>query len=354
MATIQELGFAVGVHGRGARNHIVDVSGGLGVAQRSFRDAKAGVCTGFTVIQVGSRLNQRCAAGLFALNGSGELTNSHTIREWGFLDTPIVLTNTPSVGRAYDGVSEWMMKRLPAIGESESVVIPVVGECDDSVCHDPRARVWGSKELESALDEALLVAEGKAQPSLEALAQGDVGGGTGMTTFELKSGIGSASRKIHCGKQEYIVGVLLQTNFGVREQLTVLGHNIGPVLSQPKPRIHREGSCVGILATDAPLSPLGLERLAKRMGLGLARAGSHAHHGSGEIFLAVSTASESRHALEWDGAEWNPLLQAAVEASEEAVYNSLLCARAVDNSRASVAALKAEDVPGADAAVEPC
>lgn len=361
MTTIRELaskqGLKLGDHKPGALNHLLDVPG-VGVAHRTFRDPDRSICTGFTVIQPTPKLGQRCAAGVFSLNGAGELTNSHAVREWGFLDTPIVLTDTPSVGRAYDAVSEWMMRKNPAIGGDESVVIPVVGECDDSVLQDPRVRAWQSQEVFDALEEAVRCAQVArvgaqaltAAPQAigaSALAQGDVGAGTGMIAFELKAGIGSSSRQVTVAGKPYTIGVLLQTNFGLRDQLTVLGKNIGPKIKKPLPQKHVEGSCIGILATDAPLSPLGLERLARRMSLGLARTGSHAHHGSGEIFLALSTAREPRHELSWDRDQWNPLLQAAVEASEEAVYQSLVCANRVQNKRATVEALSVGEVSAA-------
>lgn len=342
----------VGIHSCGSHNHILDVPGGLGIAHRSYRDPASGVCTGFTVIQPSAECGRRRAAAVFALNAAGELTATHQIDEWGFFDTPIVLTNTPSVGRAYDGVSEWMMRRDPGIGGARSVVIPVIGECDDSVLSEPRARAWGEAELFEGLEEALSRARAAREGGTDALpreafAQGDVGGGTGMITYDLKAGIGSASRVVTVAGRRVTVGVLLMANFGTRPQLTVLGRNIGPRLRKPLPRIHREGSCLGVLATDAPLSPLGLERLARRIGLGLARTGCHAHHGSGEVFLAFSTARESVHELGWEVSDWNPLLQAAVEASEEAVYNSLLSAHPVANSRATVAALTAGDLSSA-------
>lgn len=337
-----------GTYDHGLHNHLLDV-GGLGVAHRSFCDPGQGVCTGFTVIQTAPVLLTRRAAGLHVLNGAGELTGSHQIREWGFLETPIVLTHTPGIGRAYDAVSQWMMRQDSRIGESAGVVIPVIGECDDSVLNDPRARPWGEPELSEALDEALQVARGQGLKK-DSLAQGGVGAGTGMVCFDLKAGIGSASRVVEVPRAKedsstrYTVGVLLQTNFGLRQQLTVLGRPIGKLLKHPLPRIHREGSCIGILATDAPLGPLGLQRLATRMGLGLARTGGHAHHGSGEIFVAFSTNPDAKAFLDWETESWNPLFCAAIEATEEAVYQSLLHARPVENIRATVGALMEQEL----------
>jgi D-aminopeptidase len=342
MTTMRDLDLKVGIHERGSKNHLLDVTG-VGVAHRSVRDAAAGICTGFTVIQPSPALGDRKPAAVFALNGAGELTGSHQIREWGFLDTPIMLTNTPSVGRAYDAVSQWMMRKLPNIGADLSVVIPIIGECDDSVLHEPRARAWAEIDVVAALDEAWLISKGSA-PSGDAFAQGDVGAGTGTICFDFKAGIGSASRVVTVGEKKFTVGVMLQTNFGTREQLEVLGRPVGRLMKEPLPRQHREGSCIGVLATDAPLGPKGLERLATRIGVGLARAGGHAHHGSGEIFLAFSTSGEATHPLSWETEQWNPLLQAAAEAAEESVYNSLLSARAVENRRARVPALNGDEM----------
>lgn len=334
--TIKDLGFKVGQLERGPLNHILDVPGGVGVAHRSYRDPARGVCTGFTVIQTAAQPLARRAAGVHALNGAGEITGSFQIREWGCLETPILFTNTPSLGRGYEAVSQWLMNKVPAIGGELSVIIPVVGECDDSILSDPRAKPWGDAEVAEALDESLALAQGKAKPTAATLAQGDVGGGTGTMCFELKAGVGSASRIVELKGRKYTVGVLLQTNFGLRHQFSFLGKNIGPALKEPLPKQHREGSCVGVLATDAPLGPKALERLAVRMGLGLARAGSHAHHGSGEIFLAFTTAEKTELDLAWESAEWNPFLWAAVEAAEESVYNSIFCAKTAENSRATV------------------
>lgn len=338
MATMKELGRAVGKYERGEKNHILDVPGGIGVAHRSFVNADLGICTGFTVVNPGPKLNGRHAAAVYALNASGELTCSHQIAEWGYLDTPIVLTNTPRVGKAYDSVSNWMMKKIPEIGGDVGVVIPVIGECDDSVLSDPHVTAWIEADLFDALDEAH-VGSKTAKHGKTAFLQGGVGAGTGTITYDLKGGIGSSSRKIKVNGQEYTIGILVQTNFGLRDQLTILGKPVGQTIKRPLPKQHKEGSCIGVLATDAPLDPHALKRLAVRMGLGLARTGSHAHHGSGEIFLAFSTAKESKHFMDWDRDEWNPFLQATVEATEEAVYNALLSAKPVSNSRATVAAL---------------
>ncbi len=250
-------------------------------------------------------------AGTAVLNGAGELTGSLEIREWGRLDTPVYLTSTHAVGRVYDGAVSVAMAADPRVGVDD-VVIPVVGECDDSWLSDAR--------LKHVQPEDVARAVGDATADFE---QGAVGAGAGMSCFDWKGGIGSSSRRAG----EHTVGALLLTNFGSSEQLRVDGAPIGRLLDEtPDEAPAPGGSCIAVLATDAPLTPPQLERLARRAGLGLARAGSVAHHGSGEIFVAFATSGE-RSFLD---RELNPLFQAAVDATEEAVLCSLWAA--VDTS----------------------
>jgi D-aminopeptidase len=246
-------------------------------------------------------------AGTAVLNGAGELTGSLEIREWGRLDTPVYLTSTHAVGRVYDGAVSVAMAADPRVGVDD-VVIPVVGECDDSWLSDARIKHVQPEDVARAV--------GDAGADFE---QGAVGAGAGMSCFDWKGGIGSSSRRAG----EHTVGVLLLTNFGSSEQLRVDGVPIGRLLDErPDEAPAPGGSCIAVLATDAPLTPPQLERLARRAGLGLARAGSVAHHGSGEIFVAFATSGE-RSFLD---RELNPLFQAAVDATEEAVLCSLWAA----------------------------
>jgi D-aminopeptidase len=246
-------------------------------------------------------------AGTAVLNGAGELTGSLEIREWGILETPVYLTSTHAVGRVYDGAVSVAMAADPRVGVDD-VVIPVVGECDDSWLSDARvAHVQPG-------DVARAVAEAGAE-----FEQGAVGAGAGMSCFEWKGGIGSSSRRVG----EHTVGVLLLTNFGTSEQLRVDGVPIGQLLDErPDEAPEPGGSCIAVVATDAPLTAPQLERLARRAGLGLARAGSVAHHGSGEIFVAFATFEGRSH----PDRELDPLFQAAVDATEEAVLCSLWAA----------------------------
>jgi len=246
-------------------------------------------------------------AGTAVLNGAGELTGSLEIREWGRLDTPVYLTSTHAVGRVYDGAVSVAMAADPRVGVSD-VVIPVVGECDDSWLSDARVKHVQPEDVARAVADASADFE-----------QGAVGAGAGMSCFDWKSGIGSSSRRAG----EHSVGVLLLTNFGSSGQLRVDGVAVGELLDErPADAPAPGGSCIAVVATDAPLTPPQLERLARRAGLGLARAGSVAHHGSGEIFVAFATSDERS----FPDRELNPLFQAAVDATEEAVLCSLWAA----------------------------
>ena len=246
-------------------------------------------------------------AGVAVLNGAGELTGSHEIREWGQLETPVYLTSTHAVGRVYDGAIEVAVRGNPLVGVEE-FVIPVVGECDDGHLSDARTVHVEREDVGRAVEQAT------AWP----FAEGAVGAGTGMTCLGWKGGIGSASRAV-AGR---VVGVLVLANFGSAHQLTIAGVPVGRTLAGRDPR-RPGGSCIAVVATDAAVTSASLERIARRAGLGLARTGSVAHHGSGEIFLAFSTSKE-RETLE--GRDLDPLFGATVEATEEAVLNCLWAA----------------------------
>jgi D-aminopeptidase len=246
-------------------------------------------------------------AGVAVLNGAGELTGSHEIREWGQLETPVYLTATMAVGRVYDGAVELAVRDDPKVGVDD-VLIPVVGECDDSYLSEARVVQVEAADAVRAVDGAT------GWP----FAEGAVGAGTGMSCLGWKGGTGSASRVA----DDHVVGVLVLANFGSGHQLTIAGLPVGRRLPS-QGRSSEAGSCIAVVATDAPLGPASLERLARRAGLGLARTGSVAHHGSGEIFVAFSTSPGGR---DLDGRDLNPLFEATVEATEEAVVNALWAA----------------------------
>jgi D-aminopeptidase len=249
-------------------------------------------------------------AGMAVLNGAGELTGSIQIREWGRIETPIYLTSTMAVGRVYDGAVAAAVAANASVGTA-TFVIPVVGECDDGWLNDAR-----SVQVEADDVSRALAAAG------DEVAEGGVGAGTGMIAFGWKGGIGTASRVVG----GMTVGVLVLANYGSARRLRVDGVPVGELLEPPPPgRESAAGSCIGVVATDAPLGTHTLSRLARRVGLGLARTGSVAHDGSGEIFVAVSTTPGPEHAVEIDA-----LFTAVVDASEEAVLNALWAAEDTD------------------------
>jgi D-aminopeptidase len=273
----------------GPRNAITDVPGVLvGDAQ-----AASGERTGVTVVAPPS---VPARAGVATVNGVGELTAKLEISERGVMETPVYLCGSHAVGTVFQAAIE-------ASGRGpDNVVLPVVGECDDGDLADSRTVEAG--DVERALDQL-----GGEVP------EGSVGAGTGMTCFGFPGGIGTASRSV----ADHHVGVLLLCNFGDRRHLDVLGSRLGAVAARPT----RHGSCIAVCATDAPMSPLALRRLALRPLLGLARAGSYACEGSGEIGLAFSTSTDGT----LSNSQLDPYFAAAYEAAHEAVYNCLVAAR---------------------------
>ena len=296
MSRPREDGIVIGPLEPGPRNSIADV--GVRVGHVTVEQ------TGVTAVVPPSL---PVPAGTTVLNGAGELTGSLQIREWGMFKTPVYLTSTHAVGRVYDGAVSVAMAADPRVGVDE-VVIPVVGECDDSLLSDARVAHVQPDDVARAVAAATADFE-----------QGAVGAGAGMSCFDWKGGIGSSSRRAG----EHTVGVLLLTNFGSREQLRVDGVPVGGLLDErPDELPDPAGSCIAVVATDAPLTPPQLERLARRAGLGLARTGSVAHHGSGEIFVAFATSDERSSS----DRELDPLFEAVVDATEEAVLCSLWAA----------------------------
>jgi D-aminopeptidase len=354
-----ELGITIGILPSGPTGSIVDVPG-VGVGHATvWRDeapppAGRGVArTGVTVVDLGGNLFRTpVPAGGAVLNGAGECTGFLSAGEWGFAETPVFLTSTMQLGRVYDAACELLMAEDPGIG-TEQVIIPIVAECDDSFLNDARCMQVTAADVREARVAARASAGGPAP------AEGAVGAGTGMSCLGFKGGIGTASRLTPSG---HTVGVLLLSNFGARERLTVDGVPVGRLLSTteegsvpraadaapagsgPRPAdAWPAGSCIVIVVTDAPIDSAGCARLARRAGLGLARTGSTASHGSGEIFMAMATGLRGpRSDLPADEpppgqdrpvavAGWalDPFFAAVVEASEEAVLNSMLAAPTV-------------------------
>jgi len=327
--TLREHGLRIGALDPGPDGSIADVEGvavGHSTVIRDEPDPPGGrgvARTGVTAVVPGpvERVwGEPLQAGVAVLNGAGELTGSLEIAELGALASPVYLTATMSLGRVYDGAVTAAMAADPRIGVDE-VTIPVVGECDDSWLNDARVVQIEAADVERALADA----SGR-------FVQGAVGAGTGMVCFDWKGGIGSSSRLTEGG---HTVGVLVLANFGDAVQLRIDGVPVGRLLAEagegPPPGRSGPpvpaGSCIAVVATDAPLGSAQLSRIARRAGLGLARTGSVAHTGSGEIFVAFSTSARAARdrppPSTLANSDLNPLFDATVDATEEAVVNAL-------------------------------
>ncbi|MDW8326328.1 MAG: P1 family peptidase [Anaerolineales bacterium] len=346
----RDLGLIIGTLPTGPLNAITDVEG-VRVGHVTLIEGEGPlvpgvgpVRTGVTAIHphAGDVFREKVAACMLALNGFGEVTNSEMIRETGVLESPILLTGTSNVPRVADGVLDWFFARDPELGVSTWTPAPVVAECSDQFLNDVRGRHVRSEHVVAALDGA----------SSGPVAEGGVGGGTGMSCFEFKGGIGTSSRITPYG---WTLGVLVMSNFGRREQLCIDGVPVGRelpsllgTLSQRAKESHLEehgSSIIIVLATDAPLDARQLRRVALRAGGGLARVGGLHSTSSGDFVIAFSTTNRTPHApgaavLEQRvvaeslraGEHWpaapaiNALFQAALEATEEAILNSLFAA----------------------------
>lgn len=284
------------------------------------------VRTGVTaVLPRGSRdtLDHPVFAGMFSLNGNGELTGAEWLEEGGFLEGPIMLTNTHSVGVVRDATIRWRVAHGAPDATGYWWSLPVVAETYDGYLNDVNGFHVKPEHVYHALDSA----KGGS------VAEGNVGGGTGMICYEFKGGTGTASRRVEAAGKNYTLGVLVQANCGLRKQLTVAGVPVGKEIAVPAIWSQETGSIIIIVATDAPLLPHQLKRLARRASLGLARTGSVSGNGSGDIFLAFSTANpgaavpEGLAKLEMlPNDEINGLFEATVQATEEAIINALVAA----------------------------
>ena len=338
----RELGLAPGVFEPGARNAITDVSG-VSVGHVTLVQGDH-IRTGVTVIvpHPGNLFQDKVPGAVFVGNAFGKLAGSTQVDELGTIETPIALTNTLSVGAVMDGVVRWTLDQSG--NDNVRSVNALVGETNDAGLNDIRGQHVRPQHVMDALKAA----------NSGAVLEGSVGAGTGTQAFGWKGGIGTSSRKLEARYGGYTVGVLVQSNYG--GVLTMGGAPVGKLLGRfsYQPRSsgqddHGDGSCMIVVATDAPLDARDLKRLAARAVYGLARTGSSFSNGSGEFAIAFSTAVDlrtkfgssataSRTLLPADG--MSPLFQAVLESTEEAVYNSMLKATTV-TSRSG----KSEAVP---------
>ncbi len=286
------------------------------------------VRTGVTAIlpRPVDRICDPVMAGVFSLNGNGELTGSHYINEVGRFALPITITNTHSCGLARDAVVQWAATRFPD-HFADGFALPVAAETYDGFLNDINGFHVTNAHVQSAIECA----------ATGPVAEGSIGGGTGMKCFGFKAGSGTSSRVVRFGGEDYTVGTFVQANFGSRQDLTVLGHALGRELPEPAMITHAPvpdlSSIIVIVATDAPLLPHQLTRLARRATLGIGRTGGFARHGSGDIFLAFSTANavpedtESERLLRLDmvpDEHLDGFFLAVVQSTEEAILNSMI------------------------------
>jgi D-aminopeptidase len=317
----REYGIRFGVLPTGQLNAITDVPG-VRVGQVTLQQGQ-NIRTGVTAIlpHDGSQFQQKSPAAIYIGNGFGKLAGYSQVEELGTLETPIVLTNTLSVPTATDALIDYTL----ALAGNEQVrsVNPIVGETNDGFLNDIRGRHVTKAHVLQAIRDA------KTGPVVE----GNVGAGTGTVCFGYKGGIGTASRKLPGSLGGYTVGVLVQTNFG--GVLQIGGLPIGVELGTYEFKKKLDGSCMMVVLTDAPLDARNLKRLAKRAFMGLAQTGGIASNGSGDYVIAVSTAYRIPHESKQTFDEvkilrndnMSPLFMAAIEATEEAIINSLFAAQ---------------------------
>lgn len=329
---LRELGVNIGAHPTGPFNAITDVEGILVGHTTLQYDQPRVARTGVTVIvpRNGDVWRDNCFAGFHSFNGCGEMTGVHWIKESGMLCSPIALTCTHSIGTAHEALVHYGAERA----QSYIGALPVCAETWDGWLSDANAHHLTQQHVFDALDNA------RSGP----VAEGSVGGGTGMICYEFKGGIGTSSRRVSLDGISYTVGALVQSNHGARHSLRVNGRPVGlevptsrvPGLKDEAPPLETQqsgSSIIIIVATDAPLIPTQCDRLAQRATIGLARSGGVGYNGSGDIFLAFSTGN---HVSEFDrkirdiqmlaNRQMNVLFEATADAVEEAIINSMLAA----------------------------
>jgi D-aminopeptidase len=346
---LRDLGITIGTGPTGPLNAITDVPG-VRVGHTTvihgdgaMRVGEGPARTGVTAIHPheGSAFTATVPAAIAVLNGAGEITGRSQVDEWGILESPILITNTLSVGTVHRGAIDWLVAHEPTLGQQD-FAIPVVAETYDGNLNDIAGQHVTVAHTLAALDNA---ASGP-------VAEGNVGGGTGMMLFGFKGGIGTSSRRVPLAAREYTVGVLVQGNFGRRPHLLVDGVPVGREITDLLPEQfppaptgdeRKEGSIIVVIATDAPLSDRQLARLCRRGMLGIGRVGGIAGHSSGDLLLAFSNAPEvrvPRRAPENAAGEVEPLLvtprlydglldpifAATIDATAEAILNALVAA----------------------------
>ncbi|MDF2593363.1 MAG: peptidase DmpA [Clostridia bacterium] len=322
---LRDYGISIGKMEPGERNSITDVAG---VTVGHCTLAKDGVNTGVTAVipHAGNIFRDKVIAASYVINGFGKTIGTIQLEELGNIETPIVLTNTLSVGAAHQGLVEYMLSVNDDIGDTTGTVNPIICECNDGYLNDIRGLHIKKEHVFQGLKNAS-----------EDFEEGAVGAGSGMICYGLKGGIGTASRRVRLGNQDFIVGILVLSNFGKKADLLIDGKKAGEIICETladKQSNNDKGSVIVIMATDIPLTHRQLKRVCKRAAAGLSRTGTHFGNGSGDIVIGFSTANKMNHYEEkcfvdlrtMNENNIDEVFRGAIEATEEAVLNSLICA----------------------------
>ena len=311
--------FTIGKLTHGQKNLITDVPGVL-VGHVTLHEGE-NIRTGVSCIKPhpGNLFCDKVMAASYVFNGYGKTAGLVQINELGTIETPIVLTNTLSVGTAMTAMVRYMMEQNPEIGGSAGTVNTVVGECNDGTLNDIRGLHVTEAHVRAAIDACA-----------DTFEEGAVGAGTGMCCLGFKGGIGSSSRVVSVGQKNYTVGALVLANFGSRGRLMIDGRQVGREIAE-RDNAADQGSIIMIIATDAPLCTRQLGRVAKRAGVGLSRTGSYMGNGSGDVAIAFTTANRVPHASDCAVLHYemlsdgyiDPIFDATAEAVEEAIVSAL-------------------------------
>jgi D-aminopeptidase len=317
---IENLELKIGKLPKGKNNLITDVKG-IKVGHKTLDDGK--IKTGVTAIIPHSDniFKEKLICSSYVINGFGKSIGLVQINELGTLETPIILTNTLSVGTCSTALVKYMLKENEDIGVTTGTVNPVVCECNDGYLNDIRGLHVKEEDVFDAIENAEIN-----------FKEGNIGAGTGMSCYQLKGGIGSASRVLKLDDKEYTIGSLVLSNFGLKEDLLVDGIKVGEKILEKEREELEKGSIIIILATDIPMNERQLKRIARRVPIGLARTGSHIGNGSGDIVIAFSTANRIKHYEDRDIVSIkiineniiDKVFRGVIECVEEAVISSLL------------------------------
>ncbi|MEA2070880.1 MAG: P1 family peptidase [Asgard group archaeon] len=333
----RDYGLNVGEIPPAKKNFISDVPG-VSVGHKTLikgegklKVGKGPIRTGITIILLHTKniFKHKVRAASFIMNGFGKTTGLPQLNELGTIETPIAITNTLNVGKVWDAIIDWMIKNNKQIGITQGSVSPLVTECNDGYLNDIQGRHVSKRDVFSALKQA---------QKTTIFEEGNIGAGTGMRVFGLKSGIGSSSRELIFDNNKYTVGILVVPNFGRLKDLRILGKPIGKIILNEKilPQKTNEtskGSIICIIATDIPLTHRQLQRVTKRAVIGIGRTGSYIGNGSGDFIIAFSTKNNISNTNEKviekglmllnEGKILNKIFRATIEATEEAIYNAM-------------------------------